>query len=346
MGEINIRTENQVGRITLQRPEALNALTHSMCLKISDALDEWRDDGNISMLIIDAEGEKAFCAGGDVTEMYRTGSAGNFEYGRQFWRDEYRMNAKLATYPKPVAAFMQGITMGGGVGLGCHVDYRVVGDKGQFAMPECKIGLVPDVGGSYLLARMPGHLGEYLAVTGHTVPSDDALEIGLADYYVPEWIWPELVYDLVETGDPELIAKAGGTSRRNVYHLKTVAEVDPLFCWPTLPEICKAITRSEDEVALLSSESIGKNSPLSMFVALTLVRRQRKAASIQEALELEYRVTHRIMEQGDFIEGVRARIIDKDFSPKWRHATIDGVTEEEVQNLFAPLGANALYFDD
>ena len=157
MSDIDIRVHGRVGRITLNRPKALNALTWEMCRAIERALDAWAADDAVAMLLIEGEGEKAFCAGGDLAEMYASGRRGDWSYGRRFWTDEYRMNLKLFRFPKPVASFLQGFTMGGGVGVGCHGSHRIVGETSKIAMPECGIGLVPDVGGSLILAcaRLP-----------------------------------------------------------------------------------------------------------------------------------------------------------------------------------------------
>ncbi len=179
MTDIDIRQQGRAGRITLNRPKALNALTYDMIRAIEAALDAWRDDDAVKLILIDAIGDRAFCAGGDIADLYRTGTAGDFAYGQQFWRDEYRMNAKLAEYPKPVVSFLQGFTMGGGVGVGCHASHRIVGDTSQIAMPECGIGLVPDVGGSLILARAPGHLGEYLGLTASRMGPGDAIHVGI-----------------------------------------------------------------------------------------------------------------------------------------------------------------------
>ena len=165
MSDISIRIDGRAGRITLNRPKALNALTYEMCMAIDAALIDWAGSDAIDLLILDANGDKAFCAGGDITEMYATGTAGDFDYGRKFWRDEYRMNARLFNFPKPVVSFLQGFTMGGGVGVGCHGSHRIVGESSKIAMPECGIGLIPDVGGSLILARAPGRLGEYVGMT-------------------------------------------------------------------------------------------------------------------------------------------------------------------------------------
>ena len=168
--DVIIRTQGRAGRITLNRPAALNALTYEMCLQIEAALDSFEANGNIDLIVLDGAGARAFCAGGDIAQMYRTGTAGDFDYGRRFWADEYRLNAKLATCPKPVVSFLHGFTMGGGVGVGCHGSHRIVGESSRIAMPECGIGLVPDVGGSLLLARAAGADG---GISGHHHAADD-----------------------------------------------------------------------------------------------------------------------------------------------------------------------------
>ena len=180
MKNLIIKVENNVGQITLNRPNALNALTYEMILQIEETLDNWLSE-NIDLVIIDAVGEKAFCAGGDITDLYQSGLEKKFSYGQQFWLDEYRLNEKLFNYPKPIVSFMQGFTMGGGVGLGCHVSHRIVCESSRIAMPECAIGLVPDVGGSYILAKAKNFLGEYLATTGFRMDSSDAIMVGLDD---------------------------------------------------------------------------------------------------------------------------------------------------------------------
>jgi len=178
--EIHIRVVNGVGRITLNRPKALNALSYEMCVAIEDALDEWVEGGEVKLIVIDAEGDRAFCAGGDIADLYERGMAGDFEFGQKFWADEYRLNAKIANLSIPYVALMDGITMGGGVGISAHGSDRLVTERSMIAMPECGIGLVPDVGGSYLLAKAPGHLGEFLAMTGYRMNAGDAVLAGFA----------------------------------------------------------------------------------------------------------------------------------------------------------------------
>jgi enoyl-CoA hydratase len=203
---IRIRKIGRIGQITLQRPEALNAVSYDMVRAIEAALDGWRDDDRVACVLIDAEGHKAFSAGGDLQFMHETASKGDFEAGRSFWRDEYRLNAKIAGFPKPYVALCQGFVMGGGVGVSLHGSHRVVGESSRIAMPECAVGLVPDVGGSLLLARAPGHLGEYLGVTGYRMNASDALLAGFADWFVPEANWRDLTEALIETGDCSVVA--------------------------------------------------------------------------------------------------------------------------------------------
>ena len=184
--DIHIRKSGKAGRITLTRPGALNAMTYDMCIAIGDALDTWQNDDDIELIIINAEGSRSFCAGGDIADLYQTGKAGDYAYGRKFWRDEYRINAKIKNYPKPYIAIMDGIVMGGGVGISAHGSHRIVTENTLFAMPECGIGLVPDVGGNWLLSRALGHIGEYLGATGARLKAGDCIFAGIADLFVPE----------------------------------------------------------------------------------------------------------------------------------------------------------------
>ena len=181
MDDLIIRTDRRAGRITFNRPQALNALSHDMALAIHAALNDWRDNPQVDLVIIDAVGDKAFCAGGDIAAVYHAGRAGDHAVGAQFFFDEYRMNAAIAEYPKPIVAFMQGFVMGGGVGVGGHASHRIVGDTTQIAMPESGIGLIPDVGGTYLLSRAPGRLGEYIGLTASRMGPGDAIHAGFAD---------------------------------------------------------------------------------------------------------------------------------------------------------------------
>ena len=344
MTEIEIRIEGRAGRITLNRPDALNALTHEMILAIENALDDWAD-ADIDLLIIDAVGDKAFCAGGDIADMYQTGSEGNFTYGQDFWRDEYRMNRKLFHFPKPVVTFLQGFTMGGGVGVGCHGSHRIVCDSSQIAMPEVSIGLVPDVGGSLLLALAPGRLGEYLGLTGDRMDPGDAIFAGFADYMIPATEWPALKRKLIETGEIGAVDAAAHPAPPS--RLATWApDIDAAFAGDTLGDIYRGLPSPLPASMAHAKKCVSRNAPLSMAASLPIIRQVRAAPTIENALDQEFRFTYRAMEHGDFIEGIRAAIIDKDRAPKWQHASWSDVTQADVFRMTLPLGDNALDWKD
>jgi enoyl-CoA hydratase/carnithine racemase len=341
MGDIHIRKQGHIGRITLNRPKALNALTYEMLTAIEAALDAWREDGAVQLVLIDANGARAFCAGGDIQEMYDTGRAGDYAYGRQFWADEYRLNAKIARYPKPYVALMQGFTMGGGVGVSCHGSHRVVGESSQIAMPECGIGLVPDVGGSALLARAPGRLGEYLGTTATRMAAADAIHAGFADYFIPEADWLKLTEGLVETGAAEIV-KALAKPPPDGSLESQQAQIDLLFSAKDIGGIYRALTDDTSDLAASALKSLSRNSPLSMGVTVEIIHRLRGQVSVPQALALEYRFTYRSMERGDFIEGIRAAIIDKDRNPRWKHDSIAALKATDIAAMLAPLGDNEL----
>ncbi|MEM9641822.1 MAG: enoyl-CoA hydratase/isomerase family protein [Pseudomonadota bacterium] len=341
MSDIHIRQQGRIGHITLNRPQALNAMTYDMGLAIEAALDGWAGDDTVACVLIDAEGERAFCAGGDLQHMYDTASTGDFDFGRRFWRDEYRMNAKIFNFPKPYVALMQGFTMGGGVGIACHGSHRVVGESSRIAMPECGVGLVPDVGGSLLLARAPGRVGEYLGLTAARMDASDALHAGFADYYVPQARWPELTETLIETGDWGII-DALALDPPDGMLMRDRHRIDSAFAGSTASDILRAL--GTDEWADKTEARIRKNSPLSVVCALELIRRVRGFEHIEPALEMEYRFTSRSASDGDFIEGIRAAIIDKDNTPKWKHSEIEAVRHIEMVNMLLPLGRDKLTF--
>ena len=342
MSDIHIRTEGRAGRITLQRPDALNALTYPMVLAIEAAIDEWRA-ADIDLVLIDAEGPRAFCSGGDISDMYASGLRGDYDYGRKFWRDEYRLNAKLFEYPKPVVSFLQGYTMGGGVGVGCHGSHRIVGESSQIAMPECGIGLVPDVGGSLMLTLAPGRLGEYLGTTGTRMGPADAIYAGFADSFLPEVKWETIKAQLVDTGD---VASIRGEIPPAGTLEVLQPEIDRHFCGETLGDIVKNLNSEPSEFTTSALKALGRNAPLAMACAVQIVRRLRSANSIRQALEMEYRYTFRSMAQGDFIEGIRAAIIDKDRAPKWAHSGPDTVPNADVVRMIQPLGADKITWED
>jgi enoyl-CoA hydratase/carnithine racemase len=343
MSDIDIRITGRAGRITLTRPQALNAMTYEMCLAIEAALLTWRDDPAVKLVIIDAEGDKAFCAGGDIAELYAKGRAGDYAYGQKFWRDEYRLNALIFEYPKPYVAFMQGFTMGGGVGISCHGSHRIVCATSRIAMPECGIGLVPDVGGSLILANAPGHLGEYLGTTAARMGPADAILAGFADTYIDNGKWPDLIESLENTGDTSQIAAhsepppQGGMSG-------LLDEINHIFSGNTLSDILTTLRRTDTCFARETFESLSRCSPLSVACTIEMIHSLRGSHDIRDALKLEYRFTYRAQQHADFIEGIRAAIIDKDRSPKWRYS-FDNLPQSAVSDMLAPLGENGLTFE-
>lgn len=347
MAELSIRREGCAGRITLTRPKALNALSYQMCLAIDAALKDWAADPEIALVLIDAEGERAFCAGGDIAEMYETGRAGDFSYARRFWHDEYRMNARLAGYGKPVVSFLHGFVMGGGVGVGCHASHRVVCESSQISMPECGIGLVPDVGGSGLLARAPGGLGAYLGLTGARLGPDDAIAAGFADMFIPHADWDDVKARLCASGDTSILAGilAGSAAPEGALTAER-ARIDRLFSADTVPAILEALVADDSDFAAQTLKVLRRNSPLSMACTLEMLQRLGREPDIRTALQQEYRFTWRSMEGSDFLEGIRAAIIDKDRNPTWRHADAASVTPAEVAAMLAALGPDELTFDE
>ena len=343
MTDIDIRVTGRAGRITLTRPQALNALSYDMCMAIDTALRQWHDDDDVALVVIDAEGDKAFCAGGDIAQLYQTGTAGDFTYARDFWRDEYRLNAYMAEYPKPVVSLMQGFILGGGVGIGCHGSYRVVDDSSRIAMPEAGIGLIPDVGGTYLLSRAPGRLGEYLGLTAARMGPGDALLTGFADYYIPRDRWADLIQLLEASGDVSHVAThAQPGPAADLAAMQS--EIDTLFAGETLDAVRAALAASDSDIATKARAAVERNSPLSMACTIEMLKRLRaQDATIRQALELEYRFTWRAMEDGDFLEGIRAQIIDKDRNPQWQHAG-GTLPDALVRHMLAPLGEDGLTF--
>ncbi|MEO0327806.1 MAG: enoyl-CoA hydratase/isomerase family protein [Pseudomonadota bacterium] len=334
--DIHIRKAGPTGRITLTRPDALNAMTYEMCMAIGEALDAWRDDPSVRILVIDAEGSRSFCSGGDIAELYATGTAGDYAYGRKFWADEYRINAKVREYPKPYVAIMDGIVMGGGVGISAHGSHRVVTENTLFAMPECAIGLVPDVGGSLLLAHAPGHIGEYLGTTGARIKAGDCIFAGVADIFVPEANLAELIDALEDTADlsfldtfaqdiePEMLAEQQSDINRH-------------FVLPTALNVIQSLEKETQDWAVKAAKLMRRNCPLSVACAIEIIRLARAAGSIEEVLELEYRFTYRSMSHGDFLEGTRAQIVDKDRNPRWRYPTLESLSSSQIDQMLVPL---------
>jgi enoyl-CoA hydratase/carnithine racemase len=342
MSDIHVRIEGKAGRITLNRPEALNAVTWDMIRAIDAALQTWEQDDRVHLVIIDATGDRAFAAGGDIVDLYENGRAGDYAFGRRFWAEEYRLNLRIANYSKPYIALMQGFTMGGGVGISCHGSHRIVDDSSQIAMPECGIGLIPDVGGSWLLARAPRHYGEFIGLTGFRMGPQDAIFAGFADTYLPRDAWPTLIETLCATGDPEAIPDADGIPEGK---LMSWPETSRWFDGGTVTDILNDLAEAGAENADKHLATLRRQSPLSLACGLTAIRAAR-GLTLRDALAQEYRYVWRCMEHGDFLEGIRAQVIDKDRRPNWRHRNIETVLTSEADAMLASLGTNELTFGE
>ena len=328
--DIFIRKSGYIGHITLNRPDVLNSLTYSMILSIEKALIEWETDESIALVIIDAKGDKAFCAGGDIQILYENGLRKNFRYGQKFWADEYRLNEKIANYKKPFVAFMQGFTMGGGVGVSCHGSHRIVGATSKIAMPECSIGLVPDVGGSFLLAKLPGNIGTFLGVTGKRMRASDAIYCGFADYFIPETKWEDLKEKLVDTGNIDWIKKFHGSTETSEIE-NSFSQISEAMVDVSSKNIESRLKHPFFEKDL---SALRFNSPISVAYTIIMLKMEKVRNNISDALDAEYSFTARSQEFGDFQEGIRAAVIDKDRTPLWKNKNLGEVSDEDLKPFF------------
>ena len=333
MNDVLIRIEGHAGRITLNRPKALNALTWKMIRAIDTALVDWAENDAVSLVIIDAAGDRAFAAGGDIVELYQTGMAGDYRFGQTFWAEEYRLNARIATYPKPFVALMHGFVMGGGVGVSCHGSHRIVCETTQVAMPECGIGLIPDVGGTWLLAQSP--VGPFVGLTGFRMGPADAIFTKFADTYVPKAKWHDLIRAMSQTGSVAIINDVCEPAPDGMLQ-DWAPDVSRWFLPQTLAGICQTLSDDGSDTAHKHKEVLRKQSPLAVACGLVAIR-AAKDLTLTQALAQEYRFVSRCMEHGDFLEGIRAQIIDKDRTPKWRHSKPEDVTSQDVTAMLAPL---------
>lgn len=335
--EVIIRREGRAGRMTLNRPATLNALTYGMVKSITAALIGWRDDPSIELVILDGIGEKALCAGGDVRWLYDIRKDGTSE-ALAFWRDEYVLDAMIANYAKPYVSMMSGIVMGGGIGISAHARHRIVSETSMLAMPETTIGLIPDVGGTLLLARAQGRLGLYLGLCGARMNGSDAIQAGFADSYVSRARTAELMEALVrEGGDPvdEIIDQFAEPVPESPLAAKRDL-IDRLFQGSDLKSIDANLLSTTDELARKAHADFLARSPKALALALEAILRAKKYRTIEEALTVEYRLVNRLYEDGEFIEGVRALLVDKDKKPRWNPRSVGDVTPGLVARYFEP----------
>ncbi len=326
-------TDGAVGRIRLNRPKAIHALTTAMCAGVLEALTAWRDDPAIEAVMIDHAEGRGFCAGGDIRMLADSGARDGVE-AMAFFHTEYRMNHALFTYPKPTLAFMDGITMGGGVGISQPARFRVATEHTKLAMPETGIGLFPDVGGGWYLSRLPGRMGQYLALTGHRLDGAECLALGLATHYLPS-----AALDEAKTAAPGAIETAL-TALSNIPPeariLARQPDIDRLFASDALADILAALEADGSDWARETLATLHTKSPQTMMVSLRLLKDGAAMASFEDEMRQEYAVGSRVVMRPDFIEGVRAVIVDKDNAPRWNPAPSDA----EIDAIFAPLPAD------
>jgi enoyl-CoA hydratase len=334
-----VERRGAAGVITLNRPKQLNALNLAMVEATAAALDSWERDPSVTRVVIKGAGGKAFCAGGDIRALHDMGKAGELAEPRRFWRAEYTLNHRLKTYPKPVVALMDGIVMGGGVGMSIHGSHRVASEKLMFAMPEVGIGFFPDVGASWFLPRLPDHFGRYLALTGARIGVADAVALGLVTDAVASRAMPEIEAALAGDRPLDGILASFRTDPGPAPLLAHREVVRAGFASDTLAEIVHRLGQlalGGSDFAAQALDTMRTKSPLSMGVALEQMKRG-VSMSFAQAMVMEYRIVCRIAEGHDFYEGVRAVIIDKDQVPAWRPPSIEMLDPASVAAHFAPL---------
>jgi enoyl-CoA hydratase len=350
--DVLIRQQGGLGRITLTRPAALHALNTPMCAAILNAVNAWAADPSVHLLWIDhQEGTRGFCAGGDIRMLAESG-AGDASEAREFFRTEYRMNAALEAFPKPILSIVDGVTMGGGVGLTVHGSHRVATERTVFAMPETGIGLFPDVGGGWFLPRLAGELGTWLALTGARLKGVDVASARVATHFMPSELVPALAKQIeaadFSAGAAQLLGEILGRFTHSLPpgtfapHRETI---DRCFRFDTAEEIVAALESDAGDWAKTEAATIRSKSPETVKVALRQLREGRRMEYFEDTMRMEYRIGWRKVQSPDFLEGVRAVIIDKDNAPAWKPARLEEVSDADVARYFAPLGENELTFD-
>lgn len=333
--EVLFDVVNKAGVITLNRPKALNAVTLNMVREMHPQLERWAEDDRIHHVIVKAAGDKAFSAGGDIRALYDWGLAKNRTF-LDFYKEEYLLDNYIKRYPKSYIALIDGIDMGGGVGVSINGSHRVVSEKLTFAMPETGIGLFPDVGGTYFLPRCPGELGMFMATTGARLKAPDALYAGLGTHFVPSGRFMALEEALTSTDDVEETLKGFSAESDRSQFQALQSDIDKHFGQASVEEIVASLEEDGSEWALKQSKIMSSKSPTSLKIAFRQMRVGEKVG-FEECMKIEWRMVNRIYKGHDFFEGIRAVVIDKDNDPKWKPATLDQVKQTDVDAYFAPL---------
>ncbi|HZN79975.1 MAG TPA: enoyl-CoA hydratase/isomerase family protein [Mycobacterium sp.] len=332
--DVLVNVENGIGLITLNRPKAINSLTHPMVTALSKLLTDWEHDDNVRAVVLSGAGERGLCAGGDIVVIYHSAQADGSE-ARQFWYDEYLLNAQIGRFSKPYVALMDGFVMGGGVGVSAHGSVRVVTDTTKMAMPEVGIGFIPDVGGTFILSHAPGLLGHHAALTGAQFDGADAITLGFADHFVPHDKLPSFKDAIVADGIHA--ALAAHTQEPPSSQLLAQRDwIDHCYAGNTVEDIVAALRGHDAGPANDAANLIASRSPISVSVALQAIRRAAKLDTLEDVLRQEYRTSVGALRSHDLVEGIRAQVIDKDRNPKWSPASLAAVTIADVEAYFAP----------
>ncbi|QOZ34909.1 enoyl-CoA hydratase/isomerase family protein [Bradyrhizobium sp. CCBAU 53421] len=348
-GDLIARKEGSAGIIRLNRPKAINAVTLEMFHDIDKALDAFEADPDVAVIVLEGAGERGLCAGGDIRALWES-SRVKGDLGKILWRDEYILNARIKQFPKPYVAFMDGIVMGGGVGLSAHSRHRVVTERTKLAMPEVGLGFFPDVGGTYLLSRSPGEIGTYFGLTGTTMNGPDAIYAKFADAVVPSAKLPALREALTKVAPGtdsaaiDRLIQGFATGEKSGPVAAMQAKIDGWFARGWMDDIVDALQADGSELAQATLKTLGEKSPRGMVVTLKLLRLARATETLEECLVREYRAALEVFASDDFREGVRAAVIDKDRNPKWSPPNIQDVTAEMLAPYFAEIGAAELKF--
>jgi len=339
--DILTHTHGAVAHISLNRPKAIHALNLAMCQAMNAALAEWQGDPAVEAVILDHAEGRGFCAGGDIAMLRDSALNDGGRAGRAFFHEEYRLNHALFTYPKPIVAFMDGITMGGGVGISQPAKYRVATENTRFAMPESGIGLFPDVGGGWYLSRLPGRLGPFLALTGARLDGAECLWAGLATHYLPADKLAEAKARIIEhPARIDGILSELSITPPEARLEDNLAKINRLFASDRLEDIVAALDADDSDWALKERATLGTKSPQTCKVALRQIAAARELDDFADNMAMEYRIGSRVLVRPDFAEGVRALIVDKTNDPHWQPPTPEGVTEDMLDAIFAPLPAD------
>jgi enoyl-CoA hydratase len=344
------RREGAAGVIRLNRPKAINAVTLEMFRDIDRALDQFEADPAVAVILLEGAGERGLCAGGDIRALYES-SRVKGDLGKILWREEYILNARIAKFAKPYVAFMDGIVMGGGVGLSAHSRHRVVTERTKLAMPEVGLGFFPDVGGTWLLSHSPGEIGTYFGLTGQTMNGPDAVYAGFADAVVPAEKLAALREVLIgvragaTSGEVKTVIDGFATGETSGPVAALQPQIDAWFAHDRMEDIVAALTHDGSDLAQKTLQTLKEKSPRGMVVTLKLLRLARASASLEECLVREYRAALQVFASDDFREGVRAAVIDKDRNPRWSPPRIEDVTPEMTAPYFAEIGADELVFN-